>query len=78
MSGAYISAWLLVTTLNITSLNTELQWRNWVQTWAGVISIFLDIYIGVNGKKNQYGCHITIDIDLSMKYKRDMQFHYEI
>ena len=25
-------------------------------------------------RKNQYGCYITIDIDLSMKYKRDNIF----
>ena len=29
-------------------------------------------------RKNQYSCYITIEIDLSMKYKRDICFHYEI
>ena len=26
-------------------------------------------------RKNPYGCHITTDIDLSIKYKRDIRFH---
>ena len=25
-----------------------IQWRSWVKTWAGALSRFLDIYIGVN------------------------------
>ena len=45
------------------------------QTWAG--GIFEHIHC-LELRKSQYGCYITTDIDLSMKYKRHIRFHDEI
>ena len=68
------------------SFCNTLEWGNidqgydWVKSWTGAFSGFLGIYIDVNLVKVSNGYNIaflTTCIDLSMKYKPEIRFHYE-
>ena len=52
------------------------QWCGWIKVWAGACLRFLVIYIGglVKNQFCYYTTFLTIDIALSMKFKRDILF----
>ena len=54
------------------SLEFAWQWCNWVNTWARKLTRI---------DKSQYSDNnifLMIDIDLRIKYKQDLSFHYHI